>query len=232
MHIRALVHRRATSSPWHMKTRGFPRSTPRVVLHGGAGGSFAHARRLHTPGHTSKAPLPPPKGTVDKDLTEFVQSPPPPLPPPKMLFFRVSCACPRVRSFGWWVSWGEGRGNTLIPPTAHPKMRPRREFSSQRKESHQSHWAAVLFAHSRWRDFLSLCLYYVVVCGFIRDWVGTAQNRTRVIVYITSAQIVGYGCLPLLSSRCFPESLSSMAASGRGFPRTSPAGLPDVWQAG
>ena len=67
------------------------------------------------------------------------------------------------------TSWGEGRGNTLIPPTAHPKMRPRREISSQRKESHQSHWTAVLFAHSRWRDFLSLCLYYAVVCGFIMD---------------------------------------------------------------
>ena len=111
-------------------------------------------------------------------------------------------------------------------------MRPRRDISSQRKESHQSHWTAVLFAHSRWRDFLSLCLYYAVVCGFIRDWVGTAQNRTRVIVYITSVQIVGYGCLPLLSSRCFPESLSSMTASGWGFPRASPAGLPDAWRDG
>ena len=187
-----------------MKTKGIPRSTPRVVLHGG----LAALSRM--PGACIRLGI----------------HPKPPLPPPKMLFFRVSCACPRVRSIGWWgTSWGEGRGNTLIPPTAHPKMRPRREISSQRKESHQSHWTAVLFAHSRWRDFLSLCLYYAVVCGFIMGWVETAQNRTRVIVYITSVQIVGYGCLPLLSSRCFPESLSSMTAYGWGFPRASPAGI-------
>lgn len=177
----------------------------------GAGGSFAHAWRLHTPGHTSKAPFAPAKDIVFPG------------------FLRVP-----TRTFHWMegTSWGEGRGNTLIPPTAHPKMRPRREISSQRKDSHQSHWTAVLFAHARWRDFLSLCLYYAVVCGFIRDWVGTAQNRTRVIVYITSVQIVGYGCLPLLSSRCFPESLSSMTTSGWEFPRTSPAGLPDAWRDG
>ena len=164
----------------------------------------------HTPAHTSKAPCP----AKDVVIPGFLRVP--------------------ARMFHWMVgtSWGEGRGNTLIPPTAHPKMRPRRDFSSQREESHQSHLLAVFFAPSRWHGFLSLCLYYVVVCGFIRDWVGIAQNRTRVIVYITSAQIVGYSCLLLLSSRCFPESLSSMMASSRGCCGHCPAAFPDAWQDG
>ncbi len=52
---------------------------------------------------------------------------------------RLAHACARA-SIGWWVHLGvEGKGNILIPPTAHPKMPPRRSISSQRKNSHQSY---------------------------------------------------------------------------------------------
>ena len=130
-----------------MKTKGLPRSTPRAVLHEG----LAALSRM--PGACIRLGIHPK-----------------PLAPAKDVVFPGFLRVP-TRTFHWMVgtSWGEGRGNTLIPPTAHPKMRPRREISSQRKEGHQSHWTAVLFAHARWRDFLSLCLYYAIVCGFIRD---------------------------------------------------------------
>ncbi len=183
-----------------MKTKGLPRSTPRVVLHEGGWRLF---RACLAPAYA----------------WAYIQSP---LAPAKDVVFPGFLRVP-TRTFHWMVgtSWGEGRGNTLIPPTAHPKMRPRREISSQRKESHQSHWTAVLFAHSRWRDFLSLCLYYAVVCGFIMDWVGTAQKRTRVIVCITSVQIVGYDCLPPVIFSLF----SRIAVIHDGLRLGVPAGI-------
>ncbi len=113
MHIRALVHRRATSSPWHMKTKGLPRSTPRVVLHGGG------ATLSRMPGACIRQGI----------------HPKPPLPPPKMLFFRVSCACPRVCSIGWWVHLGvKGGGIHLFPRPPTPRCAPAAKFQVNGKK--------------------------------------------------------------------------------------------------
>lgn len=107
MHIRALVHRKATSSPWHMKTKGLPRSTPRALFHEGGWRLF---RACLAPAYA----------------WAYIQSP---LPPPKMLFFRVSCACPRVRSIGWWVHLGVKVGGIhLFPRPPTPRCAPAAKF--------------------------------------------------------------------------------------------------------
>lgn len=102
--------------------------------------------------------------------------PKPPLPPPKMLFFRVSCACPRVRSIGWWVHLGVKVGGIHLFPRPSPQdAPPPRNFKSTERKSSKS-LAGCPFRAFRVAWF---SVFMPPSCRCVRIHQGLGGNRTK-----------------------------------------------------
>ena len=93
-----------------------------------------------------------------------------------MLFFRVSCACPRVRSIGWWVHLGvKGGGIHLFPRPPTPRCAPAAKFQVNGKIVIK---VIGQLSFSRMPGGVISCLY-ASISRCVRLHQGLGGNRTK-----------------------------------------------------